>query len=147
MSRGVLARGGPTTGAAPMKHKTWFRLVLKATGVLLIGLAVSDLLTLVIGVLDAVVFAERWTMYSPYGSQMTSLGSAKAVTSSLLSLLPSVAQVGFGLYLLFGGKWIVNLCIPSNRPYCPECGYDLSKTTSANCPECGVKLPCDNSTG
>ena len=33
----------------------------------------------------------------------------------------------------------------SNRPYCPECGYDLSKATSGNCPECGVKLPRDDS--
>ncbi|MCZ6811939.1 MAG: hypothetical protein ACE10B_03625 [Phycisphaerales bacterium] len=59
----------------------------------------------------------------------------------------SIVQLAIGVYLLFGGKWIVNVCIPSNRPYCPECGYDLSKAASANCPECGVKLPRDNSTG
>ncbi len=59
----------------------------------------------------------------------------------------SIVQLAIGVYLLFGGNWIVNVCISSNRPYCPECGYDLSKATSANCPECGVKLPRDKSTG
>ncbi len=45
MSRGALAHGGPTTGTAPMKHKTLFRLVIKAIGVLLIGLSLPGLAT------------------------------------------------------------------------------------------------------
>ncbi len=122
-----------------MKHKTWFRLMIKAIGVLLIGLSIPGLATflgLIIVLLTADPFGARgivgpsgwmWSMYlAPYSG--------------------SIVQLAIGVYLLFGGKWIVNLCVPSNRPYCPECGYDLSKATSANCPECGVKLPRDNST-
>jgi predicted amidophosphoribosyltransferase len=47
-------------------------------------------------------------------------------------------QIAIGVYLVFGAPWLVNRFIPSNRPYCIECGYDLSKSNSANCPECGV---------
>jgi hypothetical protein len=56
------------------------------------------------------------------------------------AVVPS-AQLALGLYLFFGGEWIVNRAIPSNRPYCPECGYDLSRSRREHCPECGVTLP------
>ncbi len=49
-------------------------------------------------------------------------------------------QFVLGLYLLFSGEALVNLCIPSNRPYCPECGYELSESSQERCPECGVNL-------
>ena len=51
-----------------------------------------------------------------------------------------VVQLGLGLYLLFSGRWIADLAIPSNRPYCPECGYDNSEATGKCCPECGVPV-------
>ncbi len=118
-----------------MKHKTWFRLVLKAIGVLLIGLTIPTLADVVFIIIhDWIVAARPLLIPRSFGRP-------------LIAIVGPMLQFIFGLYLLFGGKWIVNLCIPSNRPYCPECGYDLSKATSANCPECGVKLPRDNSTG
>jgi uncharacterized paraquat-inducible protein A len=57
----------------------------------------------------------------------------------------SVLNSGFfnliaGLYLFFGGKWIVNKAIPSNRPYCHECGYELTHARSNVCPECGTEF-------
>ncbi len=135
MSRRAIAPGGPPTGAAPMKHKTWFRLVLKAIGVLLIGLTIPTLSQVVLFILyNFMVGVTPLFVPRSFGRQWIT------VAGPMLLFI-------FGLYLLFGGKWIVNLCIPSNRPYCPECGYDLSKATSANCAECGVKLPRGNSTG
>lgn len=53
----------------------------------------------------------------------------------------SSPYVFIGLYLFFGGKWILNRIVPSNRPYCHECGYDLSHNGSPQCPECGVAVP------
>ena len=112
-----------------MKHKTWFRLVLKAIGIVLIGLSLSQVaplaifaITLIAGYFgvfyDPNMFLYNW----PYW-------------------LGGVLEFSLGLYLLCGGKWLLNRIIPSNRPYCPECGYDLSKNQSANCPECGIALP------
>ncbi len=121
-----------------MKHKTWFRLVLKAIGVLLIGLTIPTLSEVTIFLLNSLLVGVT-PLFVPRSFGGTWLG--------VLRVVGPILQFIFGLYLLLGGKWIVNLCIPSNRPYCPECGYDLSKATSANCPECGVKLPRDNSTG
>ena len=65
-------------------------------------------------------------------------------TYFVMHLASPVAQSAIGLYLLLGGAWLVNKCIPSNRPYCPECGYDLSSSKgSGRCPECGVPIPSD----
>ena len=45
-----------------------------------------------------------------------------------------------GVYLFFGGRWIADKAIPGNRPYCYECGYDLSNYVGERCPECGTPV-------
>ncbi len=113
----------------PMKHKTWFRLVLKAIGVLTIGVAIPNLVW-------GVPVAMQWA---------AGIGGRPPAVYELGQIAAGIAPVAFGLYLFFGGEWIVNIAIPSNRPYCPNCGYDVSKATSGRCPECGVALPTDSS--
>lgn len=104
-----------------MKHKTWFRLVIKAIGVLLVGLGLEGVLRSLV----FVVLAAPWTntTWNDWGWPFVSL-----------------LQPVIGVYLFLRGEWIVNLAIPSNRPYCPECGYDLARNEGAKCPECGVGL-------
>ena len=46
-----------------------------------------------------------------------------------------VFKLGAGLYLFFGGKWIADKAIAGNRPYCLECGYDLTGATGNRCTE------------
>ena len=58
-------------------------------------------------------------------------------------LVGGIARLVIGAYLLFGGAKLANLCIPSNRPYCPHCGYDVRGVGDDICPECGVRLPAD----
>ena len=55
-----------------------------------------------------------------------------------IGLVPALVQMLIGLYLFFGAAWLANRAIPGNRPYCHECGYDLSKVTREICPECGA---------
>jgi hypothetical protein len=109
-----------------MKHKTLFRLLVKAIGILLLAFAIPEL----VGVMA-------------YYLIIASPGSAAWSTSNwIYSMLGPAIQAAIGAYLFLEGKWVIDKCIPSNRPYCPECGYDLSHNVSTlNCPECGVTLP------
>lgn len=125
-----------------MKHKTWFRLVIKAIGVLLIGLSLSGVAGMLVGFVYQSIRAGKLTLYSSSGTPIGGMNAIESLLSTVFYSSPEFIQFAFGLYLVFGGKWIVNKCIPSNRPYCPECGYDLSHGAKAvNCPECGVALP------
>ena len=120
-----------------MKHKTWFRLVLKAIGVLFCATSASFL------IMSALIIATRNSRFQVLGAQRGTFTdfvreyATDPITFIGLSFLP------VGLYLFFGGEWIVNKAIPSNRPYCPSCGYDLSKRSGDNCPECGDELPSE----
>jgi len=106
-----------------MKYKTAFRLVIKAIGVWVIAGQMSSLVYM------AGMFVEVWRDSS---TSYVLLGSA------LQMAIGCAVGLATGLYLFFGGKWIVNLAIPSNRPYCHECGYELTGNVSGVCPECGT---------
>ena len=117
-----------------MKHKTWFRLVLKAIGVLLIGFALPGVATLLAN-------AGYRTMYGDPFARLTGVAAQNWFRWQLVAgHVGDLVQLGLGLYLLFGGRWIADLAILSNRPYCPECGYDISEATGKCCPECGVQI-------
>ena len=45
------------------------------------------------------------------------------------------------IYIFLKPNFIINLAIPSNKPYCPECGYQLTKPIPKHCSECGIALP------
>lgn len=55
-------------------------------------------------------------------------------------LLYPAIKTAFGLYLLLDGRWFADRAIPSNRPYCGECGYELTGHAQGRCPECGTPI-------
>jgi len=105
-----------------MKYKTLFRLLLKVVGVGLFGLSIPDI---------------AWAI----AEILNNLAELDSLYNDLPLLLQGPLQAALGLYFFFGGEWIVNKAIPSNRPYCPACGYDLSRSSGERCPECGTALP------
>lgn len=111
-----------------MKHKTWFRLVLKAIGVFTVVSGASTLLT-----------------YAGFLWQAISAGGIGSnISVFFFQLAGPFVQIALGLYLFFGGEWVVNKAIPSNRPYCPECGYDLSGAVRNRCPECDTPFDLEH---
>ena len=79
-----------------------------------------------------------------YGYPFTRLGGTRAPNWIYWQLMSphvgDLVQAGLGLYLRLGGRRIADLAILSNRPYCPECGYDNSNATEKCCPECSLRI-------
>ncbi len=118
----------PTLEGGHMRHKTLFRLLCKALG---IYFGVGGL----IGLLGNIAGIIATMLSYPYssGTSMRSYWSSTA-----LQALISLIELVIGLYLFFDARYVVNLAIPADHPYCPECGYDLTGNTGGLCPECGV---------
>ena len=106
-----------------MRYKTLFRLLLKLLGVWLFAQSITSLARVAIWMISG-VFAPA----SRGGPYWYLLGEC----------MVSIVQLIVGAYLFFGGRWVADKAIPSNRPYCHECGYELTGNTSDRCPECGT---------
>lgn len=120
-----------------MKHKTWFRLVLKAIGVLLVGMSLDAVMGIAIQLLFMALAAFEGTNMT---SAFSSAGELRWINwRSLGSLL----QMCLGVYFFFGGSWVIDRAARSNRLSCPECGYDISRTDGTICPECGAARPAE----
>ena len=113
-----------------MRYKTLFRLGLKLVGVMQIAQWLGSFIMTSIYLIHS--GTQQWTSWSQY---FAALGGVHA---------QAVVQVAIGLYLFFGGRWIADKAIPGNRPYCPECGYDLTSSLSPTCPECGTRVAADH---
>jgi|GEM_PF-927371 len=113
-----------------MKYKTLFRLMLKFVG---LYLCVTGVLAIVGSLAGSALSLQL------YGSSIRTQRAFRWA-NLLLPLITPALKAGCGVYLFRGGEWIVNLAIPSNHPYCPECGYDLRGNISKRCPECGTAI-------
>jgi hypothetical protein len=120
----MLERGLAERISGHQNNKTFFRMLLKLVGVVLFILGLES-------VLDGIVSYYFMTSGMPPTPPHISL------EQWLRTGLPGILQIAFGLYFFFGGKWVTNLAVRSNRPLCGECGYDLTGCSAGRCPECG----------
>lgn len=112
-----------------MKYKTLFRLSLKAVGLFFVIQGVLGLIPEVVIMIHLVIDDKP-----------------PSVIARFPRYIDNLMAITLGLYLFFGGKWIVNKAIPSNRPYCNECGYELRNLTNNCCSECGTTTQDTNKT-
>lgn len=121
-----------------MKHKTWLRLVLKCVGVLLIGLGLPE------AIRQAGVFMQLYRMHAAAantGAMPAFFGPNGQGLGFVINFLAGFIQLAMGVYLFVGGRWVVDRLVPTNRPYCPNCGYPLADLKGDFCPECGASQP------
>ncbi len=104
-----------------MRYKTLFRLWLRVLGVYFVVAGSSGLMMNVVNIYRQLDGGVSWD-------------------AQLQSGLPRLFMILAGLYLFFGGRWITDRAVPSNRPYCPECGYEISHMGGEDCPECGTRI-------
>ncbi len=112
-----------------MKHKTLVRILLKILGVFLFTEALNSLISSGLWLLNDLMDPTSATSTLWY--------------FRLSGLIQGLLKTFLAIYLFFGGTWVVNKIIPSNRPYCPECGYELTGLVRNRCPECGTPLSED----
>lgn len=110
-----------------MVERVWFRLLIRALGVLFLGLSLPTLISLASNIVSALMasnsspFAGRdWTIYY--------IGTGLGYS----------LQAALGVYLLFFAEGLIRKCITDTLGRCPMCQYDLQGQKGDTCPECGT---------
>lgn len=114
-----------------MMDFTWFRLVIRAIGVLLIGLALPNTVSYLSWLVSTLLPSVAGSVVSLDGQLFIALGGFAGV----------LVQLGLGLYLLFGASALIRYCTRDLSGLCASCGYDLNSLDSDRCPECGTPIP------
>lgn len=105
------------------------RLLLRVIGVMLIGMSLPSALS------SSIMLIFQKVPVAQVGFPMD-VDTGVSLTAWVVR---TYSQFAFGLYLLLGGKFFVNLCARGLGPGCTKCGYDLAGITSEECPECGAE--------
>jgi len=109
-----------------MKYKTLFNTLCKLLGVYFA-------ITGFTGILQSV------GSIAMYWFQMMQMrGGSPILWSWAFAFIAHIFETAAGLFLFCKSRTVADWAIPGNRPYCPECGYDLTGSVSAVCPECGL---------
>lgn len=110
-----------------MVERAWFRLLIRALGVLFVGLGVTGLVDFVYRVIYRISIQPQvrmdleWVHWVAYG------------TSHLI-------QPAIGVYLLFFAEGLIRLCLRDAIGRCGYCQFDVSGVLADVCPECGSPL-------
>lgn len=116
-----------------MADYSWFRLLVRALGLVFIGLALPSVIQ------TAFWVANAWQYQTRAGTGGVSVWSTVVQWTGVV--VSVVIQLLFGLYLFFGGEWVIRRCLRDVYGRCAACGYEVAGHAGAVCPECGAMLP------
>lgn len=111
-----------------MNDYSWFKLLIRAIGLVLLGIGVPSLLGTVGNLL-------AFLTYNSGSSGVNAILSWGAFACG------TVFQLLLGVYLLRGGGRLTAHILASVVGRCVTCGYDVRTIAGTNCPECGTLLP------
>ena len=111
-----------------MNPATWFRLAVRAIGLLLIGLGLPSV----------------WSFFIFFLQSTPTAGSPDGPSAlTMVYYLPTyLCQAGMGVYLLFFGDRLIRACVRDALTVCGVCAADLTKQPQGDtCAECGAARP------
>jgi hypothetical protein len=109
----------------------WFKLLLRAIGVLLMGLSLPSL-----GSLGPYVV----NLFEPDAFGTPQKLPVRGWVAACAYIAGVFGQALLGIYLLSGAPRLMRYCVRQVYSRCPGCDYDLSGV-QGGCPECGVGKP------
>ena len=109
------------------RHRGWFTLLIRAIGLWL----TVDASRSVIGTLFWVA-----DLLSPKAA-----GARPVDATQVIWTVWGLVTFALGVYLLLGGRRLVDWCLRSVDGICPRCGYDIRNVRDGVCPECGLVQP------
>jgi hypothetical protein len=125
-----------------MNDPKWFKLLVRAIGLFIltlsIGRATDALRTSVLMITSAISGSSSNSRFAVLGVRDSWTGPE--AISSYIYIAGGIAQVGFGLYLLFGAPKLVRYCVREVSNRCVGCDYDI-RGLKGKCPECGLEIP------
>jgi hypothetical protein len=114
-----------------MSDYAWFKLLVRAIGIALIGFSVPTLIWYVM----------QMAMSGLPGSPGR---TTRSLEDHILRNLPTLASYGIqafmGWYLLFRGEWIIGRVLAEVNGRCAKCGYDIRGLKGNACPECNTAM-------
>lgn len=110
-----------------MVERAWFRLIVRALGILFLGLGTSELIS----------FGHRLYMQVYYEH---AAGSTTPLLPWVSYGISTLVQPAIGVYLLFFAEGLIRLCLRDSLGRCAYCTFDLRGVKGDVCPECGSPL-------
>lgn len=110
-----------------MTHKSVFRLLVRATGLLVAAEHMPRLAQAILG----------FTRYGAFRDNGTS-----PMEALVWYFIGPIVGICIGMYLLLRGGWVIKLAFPTEGPYCRECGCRVANSPAQGaCPECSFPTP------
>lgn len=110
-----------------MNPATFFRLSVRAIGVLLIGMNIASPVWFVQSIVQALRIGE-------FGA----FDEFTTATVWVFNFVTHFAGLAFGVYLTFFANGLIRACVRDAMGRCGVCGQDLRGVSAEKCPQCGA---------